>query len=153
MKRVPVAVLLGLSLLFGLTVSAHSETPQTSVDTPTTPPAEFLPGVPEPLRMSCSADTTCSSGVQISCTASGTSQCTSFSDRVECGDSGTGTCSVECGPVDAHQACLDSCEAAFQTCISGCPFPITRTCGQPCYQARFQCQLNCGPAPSTSCSV
>ena len=149
MKRC-VLPLLALSVLLALPLAAE-EAAMPAVAPAAEPAPELsldaLADPAEPLLMTgCTADTTCSSGVDISCEASGTNQCSTVSGQsVTCG-----SCSITCSSVDARAQCLEDCDAAYFSCLanSGCPQPITRTCAQPCIEARFQCRLNCPSAPT-----
>lgn len=148
MKRC-ILSLLTLSVLLAVPLAAQEASPAA---TPAAEPEldlEALAGPSAPLLMTgCTADTTCSSGVDISCEAAGTNQCSTVSGQsVTCG-----SCSISCSTVDAREQCLDDCDAAYFSCLSGCPMPITRTCGAPCSHARTQCRLNCPSAP-THCVI
>jgi hypothetical protein len=89
-------------------------------------------------------NTTCSSGAVITCTvASGT--CSSSPGSVSC-------CGQvhDCSAIDAHETCINNCDAAFDACASRCR--VFDPCVRNCATTRNSCYTNCGPAPQTSFS-
>lgn len=98
----------------------------------------------------CTAETTCSSGAVISCSAGPGATCTSQNGTsVTCG-----TCSITCSSVNPWYLCRDACQDDRAACIAGCPhkMPYFEYCITGCEDDYSVCLAACGPAPPLSCS-
>lgn len=109
-------------------------------------PDELAPEEPVLLADGCTAETTCSSGYTISCSAGPGAICGSNAGW----DVFCGTCTVSCSTANERAQCEANCDAAYQACASRCItfFP----CVADCAQARFLCRNSCAARYPLTCT-
>lgn len=158
MKKAWFPLLLAILLAFalgGLLPALSPVPPQATAEEPELPIGEAAPAelpdelaLEEPILLAdgCTAETTCSSGYTISCSAGPGATCGSNAGW----DVFCGTCSVSCATANARAQCEANCDAAYNACIAPCRvfFP----CVSDCVQARFLCRNACAAQYPLTCT-